>query len=334
MSAITQVMLMRGAAGITNNWTYRGNLKTAWVAPAPTGNPTYGGTDGSMYVIAGMRSPEGTAVCSSTDGINWTGQGYLTGLIGNVQPNTVFWTGSYFIIGILSANKSVKSTDGVTWSLLSATVQEIYAIGRNSSHIILGGINGRTSYSTNEGTTWSTPVVIPSMTTNAIRAIVWNGSYFMLVGDAGRVYTSPDGITWTSRTTAANGVFSGVNIGSLAWNGSVWLACSQSSNRVGTSPDGVTWTSSTANLAATTFGTSVIRSAMWDGTKFIIGGNLGRIATSPDGSAWTYNGTLAAATTAAGEAGIPYVSTIMCNTAKTQYVAAPGSVPYNAGTLP
>jgi hypothetical protein len=55
--------------------------------------------------------------------------------------------------------------------------------------------------------------------------------------------TSPNGINWTSRTSAAdNGWYS------VAYGNGLWVAVSYSGtgNRVMTSPDGINWTSRTS----------------------------------------------------------------------------------------
>jgi len=51
--------------------------------------------------------------------------------------------------------------------------------------------------------------------------------------------TSPDGITWTLRTSASNNDWRSVTYGNGLF---VAVASSGSGNRVMTSPDGITWT--------------------------------------------------------------------------------------------
>jgi hypothetical protein len=64
-------------------------------------------------------------------------------------------------------------------------------------------------------------------------------------GTGNRVMTSPDGITWTSRTSAADN-----NWQSVAWSATLGLfiavATSGSPNQIMTSPDGINWTTRTA----------------------------------------------------------------------------------------
>ena len=55
--------------------------------------------------------------------------------------------------------------------------------------------------------------------------------------------TSPDGITWTSRTSAADNDWYGVTYGNGLF---VAVSLSGTGNRVMTSPDGITWTSRTS----------------------------------------------------------------------------------------
>jgi alpha-tubulin suppressor-like RCC1 family protein len=93
--------------------------------------------------------------------------------------------------------------------------------------------------------------------------------------------TSPDGITWTSRTSAAANGWTSVTYGNGVF---VAVANTGTGNRVMTSPDGITWTSSTTavnnNWCGVTYGNGVFVAVAPTGT-----GN--RVMTSPDGITWT-----------------------------------------------
>jgi hypothetical protein len=66
-------------------------------------------------------------------------------------------------------------------------------------------------------------------------------------GTGNRVVTSPDGITWTSRTSAADNEWCSVTWGTPGGSSLfVAVAVSGTGNRVMTSPDGITWTSRTS----------------------------------------------------------------------------------------
>ncbi|MEO8235611.1 MAG: hypothetical protein ABI549_09380, partial [Flavobacterium sp.] len=73
------------------------------------------------------------------------------------------------------------------------------------------------------------------------RSVIYANGKFVAVG-SNIVMTSPDGITWTTRTAAANN-----NWNSVTYGNSLFVAVSNSGtgNRVMTSPDGITWTSRT-----------------------------------------------------------------------------------------
>ena len=100
--------------------------------------------------------------------------------------------------------------------------------------------------------------------------------------------TSSDGITWTTRTSAADNTWYGVTYGNGLF---VAVAGSGSGNRVMTSPDGITWTSRTS--AATNYWVAVTYgNGLFVAVACGIGGACNSTAgkrgmTSSDGVTWT-----------------------------------------------
>ena len=113
---------------------------------------------------------------------------------------------------------------------------------------------------------------------------------FAVVGTTGtgnRVITSPDGVTWTSRTSAAD-----IQWEDICWHDEIDLfvavgAGGSAATQVMTSPDGITWTSRTA--AADRNWRGVCYSP--DLNLFVAvaanGAAAGMVMTSPDGINWT-----------------------------------------------
>jgi len=93
--------------------------------------------------------------------------------------------------------------------------------------------------------------------------------------------TSPDGITWTLRTSAADNDWYSVCYGNGLF---VAVSITGTGNRVMTSPDGITWTARTSaannNWYSVTYGNGMFVAVSITGT-----GN--RVMTSPDGITWT-----------------------------------------------
>jgi gliding motility-associated-like protein len=100
-------------------------------------------------------------------------------------------------------------------------------------------------------------------------------------GTGNRVMTSPDGITWTSQTSAADNNWTSVAYGNGLW---VAVASSGTGNRVMTSPDGITWTARTSaadnNWTSVAYGNGLWVAVATNGTN-------NRVMTSTDGIAWT-----------------------------------------------
>jgi predicted RecA/RadA family phage recombinase len=91
-------------------------------------------------------------------------------------------------------------------------------------------------------------LVAPPPRTTSGNSVTYGNGLFVAVAywsatANNRVMTSPDGITWTSRTSAADNEWQSVTYGNGLF---VAVAASGSGNRVMTSPDGITWTSRTS----------------------------------------------------------------------------------------
>lgn len=128
-----------------------------------------------------------------------------------------------------------------------------------------------------DGISWD-EYATPAVT--AWQAIAFGNGVFIAVADTSNVYSSPDGITWSSHA-AGSGWHTGV-----AWNGSMFL-CVTDSMAFRTSTDGLTWTSQTAPA-----GGSAFYGPWWNGSLWITvqGGAPNKIWTSPSGVAgsWTF----------------------------------------------
>lgn len=128
---------------------------------------------------------------------------------------------------------------------------------------------------------------------SAIQSVAYGGGKFVAVGDGGKVSTSPDGVTWTPRTTAWLGAVT--TITGIIWDGSKFVAVGYDATPVGyagTSADGITWsvaalpTNDQNAPSCVSFGAGV----------YVIGCNgtgstLGNYWTSPDAATWTARNT-------------------------------------------
>jgi hypothetical protein len=103
----------------------------------------------------------------------------------------------------------------------------------------------------------------------------YGGGTFVAVGRSGTILTSPDGVTWMSRTSGTPR-----NLWGITYGNNTFVAVGDG-DTILTSPDGVIWTprvSGTANdLLGVTYGNGF----------FVAVGYPGAIFTSPDGVTWT-----------------------------------------------
>jgi hypothetical protein len=116
--------------------------------------------------------------------------------------------------------------------------------------------------------------------------VTYGNGLFVIAGAGGQLATSPDGITWTNRTSS----FGATEIKSLTYGGGVYVAAG-SSGKLATSTDGINWTQQTSS-----FGTSIIQTVFNNSGLFLAGGADGKIATATQPAGTTAISILAADT--------------------------------------
>lgn len=107
--------------------------------------------------------------------------------------------------------------------------------------------------------------------------IATDGVNFVIGSSGGRIFTSPDGNTWTQRTPDASYVGT---FGSIAWNAKrgLWII-GGTSGEIQTSPDGITWTR-VANGGSNNY---VAVTVLASGETIFTANNTGFVRVSPTG---------------------------------------------------
>lgn len=119
---------------------------------------------------------------------------------------------------------------------------------------------------------------------NSWQSVVYGEGIFVAVSSNGtnRVMTSPDGVTWTSRSAPEDTADSTWK--SVAYcNGTFVAVANGGTTKVMTSPDGITWTAQTPaednSWQSVSYGNGTFVAVADTGTN--------RVMTSPDGVTWT-----------------------------------------------
>lgn len=256
------------------------------------------------------------AVISSPDGLTWTPRASHT----TSTLNAVTWGGGLFV-AVGNPDAIFTSPDGLTWTDRNYTAKvPILAVAWSGRVFVAAGPAGLVATST-DGIRWSQPLL--SFTTHDITGLTWSGDRFIAVVQSGtfgtnpnRIFTSPDGQTWTAVSTirGLNAVASAggrhVAVGSdgtiahtsdpaswlsnssslsvrplltIAGNGNVVVAAGgvSSGGLLLTSSDGVHWTT------PATGPTTPRRGLVWGADTFVALSASAGIVTSPDGVTWT-----------------------------------------------
>lgn len=224
---------------------------------------------------AGMMSSSNSV--TAADGTWNTVQGF-----GSTQYNCIeYGYGYYWIAGpnklyYTNATGQNLANTSLWTSVTTSGTWNGMAFGNGT--LILVGTFGNYAYSTSNTAITGTGTA----GSNQFNKIIWVSSLslFVAVGAAGTIYTTPDGVTWTQRTSNVTGALYDV-----IWNGTIMVAVG-GSGCVTTSPDGVTWTKRNTNHT-----TGSYQSIAWSGTRFVIVNqtqNWAGYVHSTDGITW-YN---------------------------------------------
>lgn len=109
-----------------------------------------------------------------------------------------------------------------------------------------------------------------------LNAVLYAGTVFVAVGDAGTIVTSPDGINWTTRTSGTAN-----NLYGLTMAGTVMVAVGANGTILASS-DGTTWAAASSGTTRDLYGIASVV-----GGLYVAVGAQGTVLTSPDGAAWT-----------------------------------------------
>lgn len=173
-------------------------------------------------------------------------------------------------------------TGGLSATAISARSRILTS---NTERIVLGFANGAIYTSDDFGLTWD---VRTSNTTKKINQIVWNGALFVAVCDDREIVTSPDGETWTARTSNATGATIDIDCVMYDAVNGLWIAMGDvdpTYGYIGTSPDGITWTKQTAHHTGTAIGFA--RCATGGGFSCAVSQGAGtHVSFSTGGTTW------------------------------------------------
>jgi hypothetical protein len=208
--------------------------------------------------------------------------------VASVNPRGFAYGNSVYVaVGWDGATTAMNatSTDGVTWTNRAASnffTDVTFGAGRFFA-TVSATVNGH--YST-DGFTWTATTVggtVNQVKHNGLAA--GSGSLFVAVGSGG-IFSSPDGITWTSRTNP-----SGQQINSVAYGGGVWVGVGQLSTII-SSTNGTTWTNR-ANNTMTASQNITFQHVDYGSGRFVANGDLmssgasyGGGYASTDGITW------------------------------------------------
>lgn len=230
----------------TSDGIYSSPDGLTWTQRFADGGPVSNITYGNGRFVAVQATWWGRTV-TSTDGITWTG--HMGALPVSDWIEVFYGNGTFIATSRSGANRVATSTDGINWTLRTPPADEwgagAYGNGRHVAVAINWDATNPAIVSTNNGATWTAV----NTGNSEFRDITFANGLFVAVGSAGKIYTSPDGTSWTERVAPSGGnvtLQKVIHTGSqfLAIGGDPWVL---NASVFTTSTDGINWTTSGAN---------------------------------------------------------------------------------------
>ena len=182
---------------------------------------------------------------TSSDGSNWNDSSFAAynnngQVTTNMSWNSVAFGNNLFVATGHTFNNStgiMTSTDGINWTIRNSNVAnaDLNSVAYGNGTWVIVGTN---KIITSTGAvTWT----VTSYNSDNYKSVIYGNGTFVAVGGSGVVMTSPDGYSWTSRTSPGKMEWTSVTYGSEN-KLFVAVAVNGYANKVMTSPDGITWT--------------------------------------------------------------------------------------------
>jgi hypothetical protein len=242
----------------------------------------------TMIWDLGYDNVNGRWVLISTAGggnIRWSDDEGVTWTAAAVGPGSVphgvdhDGTALWVAVGLSPANQGVwTSADGDTW----APQQGKLGVGGTARGVTHG--SGTWVLVGNAGKISSSPDGINwTAQASGVGTTLWNVTYgdglFVAVGAAGVILTSPDGAApWTARVSG----FGASDVYDVAFDGSMFVAVGQAA-KYSTSPDGITWSIGDSGIGA---GNNLF-GVHYDSGRWVAVADNGAVISSPNGTVWT-----------------------------------------------
>jgi hypothetical protein len=233
------------------------------------GLPVFAGTTGQQFVAVGSTGQ----VLTSPDGLAWTPRtsGTFFRLRGVASSPDLF-------VAAGQGGRIITSPDGVNWTIrISGTSETFRGVATNATTFVtVGGQSAAMIRYSADGITWNAAAVPASPSpSGALRAVAWGNNQFIAVGAQATVLTSPDGISWTVRSSGGTDRYDGV-----VWTGTEFVVLTKS-GQVLRGTDGITWVSSQS------YPPLWLEGLTWSDARFVAVGAAGTIKTSLDGASWS-----------------------------------------------
>jgi len=167
---------------------------------------------------------------------------------------------------------TLVSSNGNDWVVATTNLPAMSDLFGSGNLFV--GVSGGCIYATSNSFIWTTNCISPT----TLHGVGYEKGLFLVVGDSGAIFTSPDGQTWSDHSIANAG-----NFNCAAYGNGLFVAAGTS---VATSTDGTSWslfaTNPPANIARVVYANRMFVAAGYVASFYL----TARFLSSQDGKNW------------------------------------------------
>jgi uncharacterized protein YmfQ (DUF2313 family) len=236
----------------------------------------------NIFLIAGQ------GFSKSNDGISWSFGGSIFGA--NAVAAICEGNGTIVAVGGTSDIGGLISTstdNGATWTERdgSWSPEGINAVIFAGGFFVAAASGGYLATSGDGGITWTPRINADVFSFYDLDSLAFGDGVYLVGGNNGSLGTSPDGATWTPRTsqfTATESPPTLDHVYAATFGNGIFVIAGGGGQISRSTDNGATWT-----LQTSPFGGSRIAALTFGNGLFVATGAGGKVASSPDGATWT-----------------------------------------------
>jgi hypothetical protein len=179
---------------------------TKWLRAIAYGTVGVGGPNSPKRFGLFVAVGDAGTIVTSLDGVTWATNNSVT-----TDTFKTIAYGNQRFVAAAESGKIFTSPDGANWTHVTSTASYFRAL-TFGNNVFVGVLDSKRVLKSSDGASW-TDLMSTGLANALINSINYGFDTFIVVGGAGSIYTSVDGVAWAKRLSGSNDELLGIAYG-------------------------------------------------------------------------------------------------------------------------